>query len=79
MALMATDKQIRYLNLLANKIRVKRKKFPDAFSKISAIEEINWEVERQHGMTIVDASIKIDAYQSVIRGMNTILKLCNKC
>lgn len=75
---LATDKQIKYLNSLASKIGKARIKMPEAFSKVSDIEYIDWEEERKAGMTVADASIKIDAYHSVLRGMNTILYLSNR-
>ncbi|MDE6444362.1 MAG: hypothetical protein K2K64_08100 [Muribaculaceae bacterium] len=63
---------------MAGKVRKARMKVPEAFSKISDIENIDWEEERKAGMTVADASKKIDAFHSVLRGMNTILYLCNK-
>lgn len=74
----ATDKQIKYLTSLSLKVGRARAKAPEAFSKVSDIEYIDWEEERRAGMTVADASIKIDAFHSVLRGMNTILCLCNK-
>lgn len=75
---LATDKQINYLTSLSNKVGRARCRFPEGFHNVSEIESINWEEERSKGMTVADASMMIDSLRSVIRGMNTILYLCNK-
>lgn len=74
--MLATDKQINYLQYLADKVERIRKKHPEAFDKV-APPYVNWHKERHLGVTTIDASIRIDAYRTIVRGMNTICVLCN--
>ena len=71
--MLATDKQIKYLQYLADKVERKRKEHPDAFK--TAPTYINWQNERYKGVTSEDASIRIDAYKNIIRGMNMVCEL----
>ncbi len=72
--MLATDKQINYLQSLADKVERKRKEHPDAFDKV-APQYINWHTERHKGVTVTDAAIRIDAYRNIIFGMNMSCEL----
>ena len=61
----ATDKQVAYLVRLA--VKVERLKRYDATIRVPYI---NWDEERQLGVTKTDASLRIDAYRQMIRGAN---------
>lgn len=61
----ATDRQIAYLVMLARK--VERLKRDDATIRVPYID---WDEERQLGVTKTDASLRIDAYRQMIRGAN---------
>lgn len=67
--MLATDKQINYLQSLADKVERKRKEYPEAFNKV-APPYIDWHTERRKGVTVADAAVRIDAYKTIIRGMN---------
>lgn len=66
--MLATDKQIKYLQSLADKVERMHKTHPKAVK--SHPPYINWETERHKGVTTVDASIRIMAYKTIIRNMN---------
>ena len=63
----ATDKQVNYLTILTNKVN----KIVDIWPECR-IEKyyIDWYKERELGMTTLDASLKISAFKSLIRGIN---------
>lgn len=66
--MLATDKQISYLQHLANRVERMQKTHPDAVSYRTPY--INWDTERAKGVTTVDASIRIKAYKTIIRETN---------
>lgn len=74
MTMLATNKQINYLQSLADKVERKRKEHPEAFDKV-APTYIDWHKERCKGVTVADAAIRIDAYRNVILGMNMSCEL----
>lgn len=65
--MLATDKQIKYLTDLTNKVNHIVEKWPEC-----GIDKyyVDWRHERSMGMTTIDASIKINAFHSLIRGIN---------
>lgn len=73
--MLATDKQIKYLQYLADKVeRIKQSTHNPAIT----CSHIDWSTERQKGVTTVDASIRIDAYKSLIRAVNMRQALMNR-
>ena len=71
----ATDKQIKYLQYLADKVEAI--KVADPTIK-DLPKYIDWNIERNYGVTMEDASIRIDAYKTIIRSVNTIRLISNK-
>lgn len=65
--MLATDKQINCLFALQNKVN----KIADIFPE-SGVKKFHydWRHERSMGMTVSDASIRIDAFHSIIQGVN---------
>lgn len=65
--MLATDKQIKYLTDLTNKVNKIIEIWPEC-----GVEKyyIDWRHERSMGMTTTDASIRISAFHSLIRGIN---------
>lgn len=69
----ATDKQISYLEGLTAKVNAIIKSWPECpISRDNALfyAGVNWRHERSMGMTVTDASIKISAFRSLLRGLN---------
>lgn len=64
---LATDKQIKYLTDLTNKVNKIVGLWPEC-----GVEKYNidWRHERSMGMTTLDASLKITAFHSLIQGIN---------
>lgn len=71
---LATDKQIAYLAYLAKK--VERMKGTTPSLKQLNQPYIDWEDESRNGMTVEDASVRIDAYKTVIRWANFQRMIC---
>ena len=69
----ATDKQINYLQVLADKVERMHKAHPDVV-KVKPTY-INWHTERHKGVTTCDASVRIQAYKTIIRETNLALLL----
>lgn len=65
--MIATDKQIKYLTDLTNKVNYIIGVWPQC-----GVERYNidWSYERSKGMTSLDASLKINAFKSLLRGIN---------
>ena len=79
--MLATTKQINYLNRLTNKVNYIYSIFPecgipDEHAKF--YRTVNWDNERKKGMTTMDASIKISAFKDLIRGINFKRYLMNQ-
>lgn len=72
---LATDKQIAYLVKLANKVERMKK---STIGEIQEVHYVDWNVECSKGVTVADASIRIDAYRQIIRLANTIRMLCGQ-
>lgn len=70
---LATDKQIAYLVKLANKVERMKK---STIGEIQEVHYVDWNAERSKGVTVADASIRIDAYLRIIRWANTTRILC---
>ena len=73
--MLATDKQCDYLTALAEKVEKMRAARPDLVNV--PLTKRNWYEERRRGMTTADASLKIDAYKMLIRGVNAKCVLLN--
>ena len=74
----ATDKQIKYLCSLADKVeKIKAINKSAKVIKSNLPEYIDWAKERNKGVTSLDASIRITAYKSIIFGCNNTFVLCN--
>ena len=65
--MLATDKQIAYLQSLADRVECAKR---DGLFNIPT-PYINWSEERKLGVTTTDASIRIKAYKELIAGINT--------
>lgn len=65
--MLATDNQIKYLTDLTNKVNRIIDLWPEC-----GVEKFytDWRHERSRGMNTNDASIKISAFKSLIRGIN---------
>jgi len=73
--MLATDKQISYLQFLADKVeRIKQETGNPAIT----CPHINWQEERTKGVTTTDASMRIDAYKCIIRACNVRQVLFNR-
>ena len=76
--MLATDKQIKYLCALADKVeKIKAINKSAKIIKANLHEYIDWAKERNKGVTSLDASIRIQAYKSIIFGCNNTFVLCN--
>lgn len=76
--MLATDKQIKYLCALADKVeKIKAINKSAKVTKANLPEYIDWAKERNKGVTSFDASIRITAYKSIIFGCNNTFVLCN--
>ena len=76
--MLATDKQIKYLCALADKVeKIKAINKSAKVIKANLPEYIDWAKERNKGVTSLDASIRITAYKSIIFGCNNTFVLCN--
>lgn len=76
--MLATDKQIKYLCALADKVeKIKSINKSAKVIKANLPEYIDWAKERNKGVTSLDASIRITAYKSIIFGCNNTFVLCN--
>ena len=76
--MLATDKQIKYLCALADKVeKIKAINKSAKVIKANLPGYIDWAKERNKGVTSLDASIRIKAYKSIIFGCNNTLVLCN--
>lgn len=71
--MLATDKQINYLQQLADKVERMHKAHPGAVK--CKTPYINWHTERHKGVTTLDASIRIKAYKTIIRETNLAFML----
>lgn len=79
--MLATDKQISYLNSLTKKVNYIYSVFPECgISEENALfyNGVNWNHERSKGMTTLDASLKISAFKDLIMWINTKRVLMNK-
>lgn len=79
--MLATDKQISYLNSLTKKVNYIYSVFPGCdISEENALfyKGVNWNHERSKGMTTLDASLKISAFKDLIMWINTKRVLMNK-
>lgn len=79
--MLATDKQIEYLQALTQKVNFIYEKCPDCgITPDNALfyKSVNWNHERSKGMTTIDASIKISAFRDLIRGINFRQLLMNR-
>lgn len=75
--MLATDKQIKYLCALADKVeKIKAKNKSAKVIKANLPEYIDW-VKERNKVTSLDASIRITAYKSIIFGCNNTFVLCN--
>ena len=72
--MLATDKQINYLCILAKRVELIKQANPH----ITLPEYINWKTERYKGVTTYDASERIDAYRTIIRNIQITRMLFNK-
>ena len=72
--MLATDKQINYLCILAQRVELIKQANPH----ITLPDYINWQTERYKGVTTYDASKRIDAYRTIIRNVQLTRMLCNK-
>lgn len=70
----ATDKQVNYLQALADKVEAIKKADPTIKGLPSYMR---WAHERSLGMTVTDASARIAAYKRILKAVNTIRLL--KC
>ena len=76
--MLATDKQIKYLCALADKVeKIKAINQSAKVIKANLPEYIDWAKERNNGVSILDASIRIKAYKSIIFCCNNTFILCN--
>lgn len=69
----ATDKQIKYLTALTNKVKKIIAEWSESGIDIDFqqwVRKVDWMHERSIGMTSVDASMKISAFRSLIQGVN---------
>lgn len=75
--MLATNKQIDYLCVLAKKVE-KIKKINSKKKVIAANlpEYIDWQCERKLGVTVQDASLRISAYKKIICMSNATFVLC---
>lgn len=73
----ATDKQISYLTSLQNKYNKMIDASKDILQNVEKFN-IDWHQQRDLGMTTVDASMKIDAFKTLIRNTNFARHLCNR-
>ena len=71
----ATDAQINYLCVLAQKVELIRRKDPD-LTKYP--EYIDWQTERHKGVTVDDASLRIEAYRTILRNIQLLCMLLGK-
>ncbi len=62
--MLATDKQINYLEALQNKVYQIHAEKPAAIRRLPVRR--NWREERGRGMTVADASTKIRAYKDIL-------------
>ena len=72
--MLATDKQINYLCILAQKVELIKQANPH----LTLPDYINWKTERYKGVTTYDASERIDAYRTIIRNVQLTRMLFNK-
>ena len=72
--MLATDKQINYLFILAQRVELIKQANPN----LTLPEYINWHTERYKGVTTYDASERIDAYRTIIRNVQLTRMLLNK-
>lgn len=70
----ATDKQVSYLQFLADKVEAIKQLNDPRFNNLPTWR--NWKCEM--GLTKSDASVKISAFKSIIRNVNTIKMICNE-
>ena len=76
--MLATDKQIKYLCALADKVeKIKAINKSAKVIKANLPGYIDWAKERNKGVTSLDASIRIKAYKSIIFGCNNTFVICN--
>ena len=73
--MLATDKQINYLQHLADKVEQIKK---ETSNTAITCPYIDWHTERHKGVTVTDASIRIDAYKNIIRASNARQCLFNR-
>lgn len=62
----ATDKQVKYLTYLSDRVNALIEAWPDCGAERY---DIDWEAERDHGMTAFDAFIKIKCLKDLIYGI----------
>ncbi len=75
--MLATDKQINYLCVLAKKVeKIKKMNINRNVIVANLPEYIDWQRERHLGVTVQDASIRISAYKNIIRMSNATFVLC---
>lgn len=74
---LATDKQINYLCKLANKIELIKNINKEKKAILVPLPNyIDWQEERHLGVTVTDASVRIQAYKKIIRACNFTFLLC---
>lgn len=77
--MLATDKQISYLCFLAKKVeRIKQLNKIRKSIVATLPDYIDWNVERNMGVTVTDASIRISAYKQIIAACNITFVLNNQ-
>lgn len=75
--MLATDKQINYLCVLAKKVeKIKAINRKANVIMANLPEYIDWQRERSLGVTTKDASIRISAYKNIIFASNATFVLC---
>lgn len=72
--MLATEKQINYLCVLAKKVELIRQANP----QMKLPNYINWQTERYKGVTTNDASVRIDAYRTILRNLQLTRMLLGK-
>lgn len=72
----ATDKQVSYLQFLADKVEAIKQLNDPRFKTLPTWRD--WSNERKAGLTKSDASAKITAFKSIIRNINAIKMICNE-
>lgn len=72
----ATDKQVSYLQFLADKVEAIKRLNDPRFKTLPTWRD--WSRERKAGLTKSDASAKIAAFKSIIRNINAIKLICNE-